>query len=308
MPKLLPDERQQGRHVGRNLSRETQGFLARLPGAQASDYIPVRFKPDFRPIREIFFACLACLDPFGRKIRNSCREYAKICFRPDFFGLRIHFTCGLHSYAFDSLRNVHFNCRAADCRNFGAPQPCTGGQCAAHTPCGGIGPETHPVPELACRAKRNQHIFACHILRGKRAQGSQKNFGQFCQPASSFLATGGVPNVWPDYNRPPFLQDLHIFPCGRMCPHSGVHGRRDNQRPGKGQGLRGKHIRCRAPGKPGNGVCGSGRDYHRTLFHTWFKMGEYIGTCLEHFAVNRFGAQGFNKHGADKLARAGRQC
>ena len=84
MPKLLPDERQQGRHVGRNLSRETQGFLARLPGAQASDYIPVRFKPDFRPIREIFFACLACLDPFGRKIRNSCREYAKICFRPDF--------------------------------------------------------------------------------------------------------------------------------------------------------------------------------------------------------------------------------
>ncbi len=173
MPKLLPDEAA-GRHVGRNLSRETQGFLARLPGAQASDYIPVRFKPDFRPIREIFLLALPVLILSGAKSETAAENMPKSAFGqifrpPHTFHLRI-----AQLRTFDSLRNVHFNCRAADCRNFGAPQPCTGGQCAAHTPCGGLDQKRTPSQNSRVGPSVTSTFCLPYHLRKARAGQPEK--------------------------------------------------------------------------------------------------------------------------------------
>lgn len=110
-----------------------------------------------------------------------------------------------------------------------------------------VADEAHRVDRFAGAAGGDQHLAAGEVV-GQRVVAFQQQVGQggdllgFGQPARPAVRPGEAPGGGLEHHRAPPAQRGHVVDGGRVQPHLGVHGRREQHRASGGEQRGGQQI------------------------------------------------------------------
>ena len=131
-----------------------------------------------------------------------------------------------------------------------------------------VADEAHRVDRLAGAARGDQDLDAREVVR-QRIRTRQQQLGEggdllgFGQPAGSGVGAGQPARRGFEHHRATLTQRGHVLAGGRVQPHLGVHGGREQHRTARGQQRGGQQIIGAAGDRAGQHIGGGRRHDHQ---------------------------------------------